>query len=144
MALLAFFTREMRTSRRKGRSRLVGTVAEYTVNSPIIISNLKSSPKRGRNSCKSALLRPWRVRIWLPKAPKFAREMRTSENICALWQNLLKTVQLLFFHSFSFVCLFEGWDTCSVYGSPCFFHKRNENILQKRKKPSTMHCGRIY
>jgi hypothetical protein len=37
MALRAFFTREMRTSRRKGRSRLLCTVAEFTRNSPIII-----------------------------------------------------------------------------------------------------------
>ena len=37
MALRAFFTREMRTSRRKGRSRLLCTVAEFTQNSPIII-----------------------------------------------------------------------------------------------------------
>ena len=37
MALRAFFTREMRTSRRKGRSRLLCTVAEFTQNSSIII-----------------------------------------------------------------------------------------------------------
>ena len=37
MALRAFFTREMRTSRRKGRSRLLCTVAEFTQNNPVII-----------------------------------------------------------------------------------------------------------
>ena len=37
MALLAFFTREMRTSRRKGRSRLLCTIAEFAQNSPIIV-----------------------------------------------------------------------------------------------------------